>query len=429
MFMTANRNTVLKQLEIIKLKETVGKQQAEIIQLHAENERLKVADDERARHMVQLQAADDERARQLLQMRAVKNTRGIELNRVKEQSIAVNWYDTRTTTLVDGFKSIKDAFEISRKRVNIMWNDRCKAQEVQRKRDHDNDDQGNPDASASSEPQGAFASTQTIVYQPQQTETVQGMSGGSKDDVVQLESGITLQECPPESSMTGANVASSSANVELFISDMSDEQILRLTDMKVVDDTTINETPSEPNVTNLDGLDEIVFEGDVEKSKYVREDGTEFNLLDEDWLKDNVDEIDERLKNRDSSDVPADSFEEWRKNFLSKTAKPAHPVAQVDYMKYEKNRSLGRILSWIFVKELHCVAVKREQKFQLDPTTNTARYRLMYKPVKVLDRIPLMSVEQDILENIALWCYDSDTHEAVIVFRSDKESLCILDPM
>ncbi|KAM0063370.1 hypothetical protein Hdeb2414_s0003g00090121 [Helianthus debilis subsp. tardiflorus] len=199
------------------------------------------------------------------------------------------------------------------------------------------------------------------------------MSGGSKDDVAQLESGIAMQECPPESSTAGANVASSSADIDLqacptidkkdledgeFIFEMMIEHILRQTNMKVGDDTTIDETPSEPDETNLDGLDEIVFEGDVEKSKYVREDGTEFNPLDEDWLKDNVDEIDERLKNRDSSDVPADSFEECRKNFLSKTAKPAPPVAQVNYMKYEKNRHLGRILSWMFVKELRCLGVK-----------------------------------------------------------------------
>ncbi|MFS7986491.1 hypothetical protein Hanom_Chr11g01010941 [Helianthus anomalus] len=152
-----------------------------------------------------------------------------------------------------------------------------------------------------------------------------------------------MQVYPSESPIAGANVGSSSADINLqacptvdqkdledgeFISEMTNEQILRLTDMKVVDDTTIDETPSEPDATNLDGLDEIVFEGDVEKSKYVREDGTEFNPFDEDWLKDNVDEIDEQMKNRDSSDVPADSFEEWRQNFLSKTAKPAPLVAQ-----------------------------------------------------------------------------------------------------
>ncbi|KAJ0476304.1 hypothetical protein HanHA300_Chr13g0475881 [Helianthus annuus] len=134
--------------------------------------------------------------------------------------------------------------------------------------------------------------------------------------------------------------------------------------MKIVDDAIIDKIPSETEIVNVEGLDAILFEGDVVKSKYVREDDTEFNPFDEDWLKDNVDEIDERLKNHDLSDVPTDSLEEWRKNFLSKAAKPAPSVAQVDYIRYEKSRPLGRILSWMFVKELHCVSVKREHGIQ-----------------------------------------------------------------
>ncbi|MFS7921017.1 hypothetical protein Hanom_Chr03g00231671 [Helianthus anomalus] len=62
-------------------------EKAEILQLRAENGSLKAVDDERARRLVQMRAADDERARQLLQMRAAENASGIELNRVKEQSI------------------------------------------------------------------------------------------------------------------------------------------------------------------------------------------------------------------------------------------------------------------------------------------------------------------------------------------------------
>ncbi|KAJ0529210.1 hypothetical protein HanHA89_Chr10g0375161 [Helianthus annuus] len=414
-------------------------------------------------------------------------------------------YNSRNTTLVDGFNSIKDAFELRRKRVNILWSDRCKEQEIQRKRDHASEDPGNPDTSASSEQQGASASTQIVVYRHLQIGTAPGTSGGSKEELEKLESGHI-----GEGSTTGENVVPSSADIALqvcpvvtredledeeFISEMTDEQILALTDMQVVDDATIDETPNEPEVANLDGLDEIVFEGDAERSKYVRQDGTEFNPFDEDWLKDNMDEINDKLKNRDSSDVPTDSFEEWSKNFLSKTTKPAPSIVQVDYMKYEKVRPQGRILSWMFVKDIHCIAIKREHgiqyfksllsiltlpfydvaalaklelinrsnyegaklftrklrierrrgwkdelykpqfpmheqiKYTLDPTTNTARYRLVYKPVKVLDKIPLMPMKQDILENMALWCYDSDTHEAVIVFGNDEESFRILDSM
>ncbi|MFS8028111.1 hypothetical protein Hanom_Chr16g01506621 [Helianthus anomalus] len=162
------------------------------------------------------------------------------------------WYDSRNTSVVDGFNSIKDAFELSRKRVNILWPDRCKEQEIQRTRDHDREALGNP--------------------------------GGLKHELEKLESGHT-----GERSTVGENVVLSSADIALhvcphvthedleegeFVSELSDEQILALTNMKVVDDATIDETPNEPEVANLDGLDEIVFEGDAKKSKYVREDGT-----------------------------------------------------------------------------------------------------------------------------------------------------------
>ncbi|MFS7986490.1 hypothetical protein Hanom_Chr11g01010931 [Helianthus anomalus] len=52
----------------------------------------------------------------------------------------------------------------------------------------------------------------------------------------------------------------------------------------------------------------------------------------------------------------------------------------------------------------------------LDPATNTARYRLVYKSVKVLDRIPQMQMEQDILENMALWLFRHD------IFYEDKDA-------
>ncbi|MFS8028110.1 hypothetical protein Hanom_Chr16g01506611 [Helianthus anomalus] len=68
-------------------------------------------------------------------------------------------------------------------------------------------------------------------------------------------------------------------------------------------------------------------------------------------------------------------------------------------------------------------------KYTLDPTTNTAWYKLVYKPVKVLDKILLMPMKQDILGNMDLWCYDSDTQEVVIVFRNDEENFRIFDSM
>ncbi|MFS7997328.1 hypothetical protein Hanom_Chr12g01140441 [Helianthus anomalus] len=68
-------------------------------------------------------------------------------------------------------------------------------------------------------------------------------------------------------------------------------------------------------------------------------------------------------------------------------------------------------------------------KFTLDPATNTARYKLIYQSAKVMNKIPLMPMEQNFLEEMALWCYDSDTHEAVIVFKGDRGNFWMLDPM
>ncbi|MFS7980578.1 hypothetical protein Hanom_Chr10g00941041 [Helianthus anomalus] len=137
------------------------------------------------------------------------------------------WYDSRNTSLVDGFNSIKDAFELSKKRVNILWSDRFKEQEIQRKRDHESEDPGNPDTSATSEQHGDPASTQIVVYKPLQIVTAPGTSGGSKDELEKLEIGHI-----GESSIAGENV------------------ILALKDMKVVDDATIDEIPREPKVAN-----------------------------------------------------------------------------------------------------------------------------------------------------------------------------------
>ncbi|MFS7914554.1 hypothetical protein Hanom_Chr02g00154801 [Helianthus anomalus] len=99
-------------------------------------------------------------------MRAADNARGIEMNRLKDRSTTVQrvaealkakhddmreWYNSQNTTITDGVKRINDGFEAVRKRVNILWGNRCKQQEVLKKRDHDSEDPGNPDPSATSE--------------------------------------------------------------------------------------------------------------------------------------------------------------------------------------------------------------------------------------------------------------------------------------
>ncbi|MFS7927083.1 hypothetical protein Hanom_Chr04g00304741 [Helianthus anomalus] len=81
-------------------------------------------------------------------------------------------------------------------------------------------------------------------------------------------------------------------------------------------------------------------------------------------MKENQEDIDEQLKNWVSSDNRIDSFEEWRKCCLSKVEKPTPPEAQVDFLQFEKVQPHGKILSWVFVKEIHCVSIKREYGIQ-----------------------------------------------------------------
>ncbi|MFS7988563.1 hypothetical protein Hanom_Chr11g01036321 [Helianthus anomalus] len=492
------RSDVIKQrLDINTPKSTVERQQAEITCQQAEIEQFKA---ENAR----LTTADFERERQLQQMRAADNTRGIEMNRLKERSSAVQRliealkakhedmrerYNSRNTKITDGVKRIKDGFEA----------------EVLKKRDHDFEDLGNPDPSSTPEQPPTTADTQIVVFKPSEIGTTQGTSRGTVEEIQQLESSFYV-----ESSLPGTYSTLSSIDFALqdihpvigeileegeFVADLSHEQILALNEMKAVEDSVIDQMLIEPETVDTENIDETVFESETSKSTYVRADGMEFDPFDEEWMKENREDIDEQLKNRTSTDNPKDSFQEWRKRFLSKIEKPTPPETQVDSLKFEKVKPHGKILSWMFVKEIHCVAIKREHgiqyfnsmlsiltlpfydvvalskleiinrsnyygatlferklklerirgwkdesykpqfpvyqqiKYTLDPLTDTARYKLIYQPAKVMDKIPLMSMKQIFLDDMALWCYDLDSHEAVILLKGNKDNFCMLDPM
>ncbi|MFS8001836.1 hypothetical protein Hanom_Chr13g01195041 [Helianthus anomalus] len=131
-----------------------------------------------------------------------------------------------------------------------------------------------------------------------------------------------------------------------IVSNLSHKQLLALNAIKDVNDAEIEKMPIEPEAENAENIEEIVFEGETSKTICVRADGIEFDPFDEEWMKENQEDIDEQLKNRTSSDNPTDSFEEWRKGLSSRVEKPMPPH--------------GKILSWVFVKEIYCVAIKRE---------------------------------------------------------------------
>ncbi|KAJ0726369.1 hypothetical protein HanPI659440_Chr12g0469541 [Helianthus annuus] len=277
---------------------------------------------------------------------------------------------------------------------------------------------------------------------------------------------------------------------------MTDEQLSRLFELDDVAECLIDATPLVQDQTDFSSIDEIFISSDPEHPVYVREDDAEMNTLDDNFVAEKTAEF-ENL----SSDSPTAqesrerTINEWRADFLARNPPPLAPLEQANYMLLEKNQARGRIISWMFVKDLHCMVVKRESglqyfrtllsiltlpyydvavlaqldvinrakesmvdlfakkirlerrlgwkdplykpqfpryeqiKFTLDPETNTARYRLVYDPPRVMKKIPLLKMKTDFLENFRCWVYDADTGEAVILFRDNAENFRIIDPM
>ncbi|KAF5818810.1 hypothetical protein HanXRQr2_Chr02g0070351 [Helianthus annuus] len=321
---TTRVDSIKQQLEINTFNATIGRQAVEITRQQAEIEQLKAEN-------ASLKVADEVSERQLQQMCAADNTRGIEMNRMKESNSILQklgeglkerhdymkqWYDSRNTTIVDGVKKINEGYEFLRRQANILWNDRCKQQEVMKKRDDDPEDQGNPDPSATREQSPAATSSQIVVFKPSQLESAQGTSSGTVEEIQCLQS------------LPGTSYVPSTADLALqvvhpitgelleegeIISDLSHEHLLALNVTREVDDAEIDKIPVEPETADVENIEEIVFEGESGKSSYVHEDGTEFAPFIEEWLKENVDVIDEHLKNRDTSENTTDAFSEWRK--------------------------------------------------------------------------------------------------------------------
>ncbi|MFS7925702.1 hypothetical protein Hanom_Chr04g00288161 [Helianthus anomalus] len=235
--------------------------------------------------------------------------------------------------------------------------------------DHINDPevQGNPDLSTISQQPPAATSSEIVVVQSPAIESAQGTSSGTVAEEQLLES------------LIGTSFLPSSANLALqvihpitgepleegeIISDLTGEQMLSINEMKEIDDAEIDRMPSEPESSNVENIEEIVFEGDQKKSTYVRADGTEFNPFDGDWKQKNQEDIDEHLKNPTSADNSTDAFQEWTRRFLSRVKKPTPPEAQVDFLQFEKKKASWKILCCLFVKEIHCVVIKREYGIQ-----------------------------------------------------------------
>ncbi|MFS7986207.1 hypothetical protein Hanom_Chr11g01007641 [Helianthus anomalus] len=210
-----------------------------------------------------------------------------------------DWYNSRNTTIDDVVKRINDGFDVIRKRVNILWGDRCKQQEV------------------------LFSNLRSLdLLTEPPVEPLKRYNRYSSLKAVLSLKALCLAMHP----VTGEILEEGET-----VADLLHEQLLALNAMKEVDDAEIVKIPN----------------------------GTEFAPFNEEWLKENVDVIDEQLKNRDASENATDAFTEWRKQFLSEVSMPMPAEVQVDYLQFEKVKPHGKILCWMFVKEIHCMAIKR----------------------------------------------------------------------
>ncbi|KAJ0475294.1 hypothetical protein HanRHA438_Chr13g0577211 [Helianthus annuus] len=429
---------------------------------------------QRQSHFINLTKHDQ--LKQSVEINNLKSTVGQQQTMIERQQAEIELLKAENARL-------KAVDEEKERRMAVLWDYHCKQQEILKKKDDDTEDQGNPDTSGTSQKQPAVTSSEIVEVQPPVVESSQGTSTGKVQQIAGTSSvvssaDIALQAVHP---FTGELLEEGE-----LIEDLSQEQLTVLQSMRKIDDAEIDKMSTETDTTNVEDIDEIVFEGEATRSTYVRNDGTELASFDKDWMKENIDDIDEHLRNRNASEKATDAFSEWRKQFLSKVSKPVPEKAQVDYLQFEKAKPSGRILCWMFVRDIHCVAIKREYgilyfnsllsilslpfydvaaltriklinrsnydgatlferlikvnkksgwedesykpqfpiyqpiKFTLDPDTNTCRYKLVYQPPRVVDKIPLMPMQQDFLEDMALWCYDSDTDEAVIVFRDGR---------
>ncbi|MFS8005411.1 hypothetical protein Hanom_Chr13g01237051 [Helianthus anomalus] len=233
-----------------------------------------------------------------------------------------------------------------------------------KKRDDDPEDRGNPDPSATSQQPPATTSSEIVVVQPSVIEFAQGTSSGTVEETQQIEGTSSVPSSADLALQVIHPITGKLLEEGEIISDLSNEQLLALNVMKEIDNAEIDRMPSEPETADVENIEEIVFEGNQKKSTYVRADGTEFDPFNEEWMKEIQEDIDEQLKNHTSSDNPADAFQEWRRRFLSRVERPIAPEAQVDFRQFEKVKPNGRILCWMFVKEIPCVAIKREFSIQ-----------------------------------------------------------------
>ncbi|KAF5802520.1 hypothetical protein HanXRQr2_Chr06g0260431 [Helianthus annuus] len=233
-------------------------------------------------------------------------------------------YKNRDDRLIEGFKPVQANFKKLEYKVGTLWNERCNALGIvpSKHGDDKDDDAANPDQPTAS---GSGA-------------TASGAAGGSG----------TSQDAPtaPSTATTGP-----SEQTETLETSAGHEHVS-------LEPETFADLPESSGVLQYHPVTgELLEEGE-----HVTEMSDEqVNALDDEYVAEKTAEFANL-----SSDSPTaqenheKTVNEWRADFLARNPPPLAPLDQVNYMSLEKNKARGRIISWMFVKELHCMVVKRE---------------------------------------------------------------------
>ncbi|KAJ0882781.1 hypothetical protein HanPSC8_Chr10g0413631 [Helianthus annuus] len=286
----------------------------------------------------------------------------------------------RDDRLMEAFKPMYSNFNRVYSRVGTLWNERCKTLGIvpARREDDQDDDAANPDqttasgsgatasgaAGGSGAPQDTPSAPPTASTGPtEQTETLE-MSVNPEQ--ISLEPETFTTDLPESSSAQKHHPVTGELLEEgEFISEMTDEQILILTDLDEVAVCMIDATPLVQDQTDFSSIEEIFISSDPERPVYVRKDNAEVNALDDDFVAEKTAEFANLSSDSPSAQESREkTVNEWRADFLARNPPPLAPLEQTNYMMLEKNQARGRIISWMFVKDLHCMVVKRETGLQ-----------------------------------------------------------------
>ncbi|KAM0041743.1 putative Thioredoxin-like superfamily [Helianthus debilis subsp. tardiflorus] len=284
-------------------------------------------------------------------------------------------YKSRDDRLIEAFKPVHANFKKIDYKVGTLWNERCNALGIvpSRRGDDKDDDAANPDQPAASgsgaTASGAAGGSGTSQDAPSAPSTA---TTGPSEQTETLEASAVLEHVSvepdafadlPESSFVQQYHPVTGELLEEgeHVTEMSDERVVAPTELDEVDVSMIDATPLVPDQTDFSSIDEIFIGADPERPVYVGQDNKEFSALDDEYVAEKTAEFANLSTDSPTAQENREkTVNEWRADFLARNPPPLAPLDQVNYMRLEKNQARGRIISWMFIKELHCMVVKRE---------------------------------------------------------------------